>query len=287
VNPYSERDDGANTAMMDTPRGSLLAFFTLTYGVMWSFYVPVAAFGIPAHSPLGLLLLTLGAFAPSLVAVALTARGGGADAVRALVAPVLHWRVGARWYVFAAGYIVTIKLAVAVLHRSVADAWPRFGSEPWYLIPIAVAFATPFQAGEEIGWRGYALPRMARRLGLGPASLLLGLIWAGWHVPQFFIPQADTYQQSFIVYALQVTALSVAMAWLYARTGGSLLLVMLLHSAINNSKDIVPSASPDAHSMFGVTASLTAWLTVALLWICATYFLARMPGLNDEVRARA
>src|SRR5207247_9266931 len=132
-------------------------------------------------------------------------------------------------------------------------------------------------AGEEIGWRGYALPRLATRFGLGRASVLLGLIWAAWHLPQFFIPEVDTYGQSFFVYALQVTALSVAMAWLYARTNGSLLLVMLLHAAVNNAKDIVPSALLVATNTFGVSASLVAWLTVTLLWICAAYFLARMP----------
>ena len=76
---------------------------------------------------------------------------------------------------------------------------------------------------------------------------------------------------------MQVTALSVAMAWLYARTGGSLLLVMLLHSAVNNAKDIVPSAVPGSTNTFGLRASLVAWLTVTFLWICAAYFLARMP----------
>src|SRR5882672_8877153 len=158
---------------------------------------------------------------------------------------------------------------------------PRFGDEPWYLILGAIAVSTPFQAGEEIGWRGYALPRLAARFGLARASILLGLIWGSWHMPQFFIPEADTYGQSFVVYVLQVTALSVAMAWLYARTNGSLLLVMLLHSAVNNTKDIVPSALPGANSTFGLSASLVAWLTVTLLWICAGYFLVTMRRQAD------
>jgi len=140
--------------------------------------------------------------------------------------------------------------------------------------------STPFQAGEEIGWRGYALPRLAARFGLARASILLGVIWACWHLPQFFIPEVDTYGQSCFVFVLQVTALSVAMAWLYARTNGSLLLVMLLHAAVNNAKDIVPSALPGASNPFALSASLVAWLTVTLLWICAAYFLARMPRLN-------
>ena len=82
--------------------------------------------------------------------------------------------------------------------------------------------------------------------------------------------------QSFPLYLLQVTALSVAMAWLCWRTGGSLLLVMLLHAAVNNTKDIVPSAVPGATNPFALSTSLAGWLTVAFLWIAAAYFLVRM-----------
>jgi len=97
--------------------------------------------------------------------------------------------------------------------------------------------STPVQAGEEVGWRGYALPRLAERLGLPWASVALGVIWACWHLRLFFLfDGADTFGQSFPVYLLSVTALSVAMAWLYWRTGASLLATMLLHAAVNNTK---------------------------------------------------
>jgi len=258
------------------PWGPLVRFFVLTYALMWACFITVAAAGIPVYAPLGGVLVLLGTFAPSLVALWLTARTEGEGGVRALLGGVLRWRVATRWYVFALAYIPAIKLTVALVHRLATGAWPRFGDEPWYAILAAISFSTPFQAGEEIGWRGYALPRLAARFGLGRASILLGLIWACWHLPQFFIPEADTYGQSFLVYVLQVTALSVAMAWLYARTNGSLLLVMLLHAAVNNAKDIVPSALLGATNTFGLSASLVAWLTVALLWMCAAYFLATM-----------
>src|SRR3989449_7017007 len=219
------------------------------------------------------------------VALWLASRAEGSTGVRALLDRVLRWRVAGQWYLFAVGYIGAIKLAVALVHRVAIGAWPRFSNEPWYLIAAAIVGSTPFQAGEEIGWRGYALPRLAARFGLARASLLLGLVWACWHLPQFLVPEADTYRQSFFVYVLQVTALSVAMAWLYARTNGSLLLVMLLHSAVNNAKDIVPSTAPGATNTFGLSASLVAWLTVTLLWICGAYFLARMPRWEDRLTA--
>jgi CAAX protease family protein len=273
--------------MSRTRRGSLVQFFVLTYAVMWAGFISVAALTIPARSPLGALLLLLGAFAPSLVALYVTARDEGATGVRVLLGRVLQWRVDARWYLFAAGFMAAIKLAVALIHRVADGAWPRFGTEPWYAIVLAIAFSTPFQAGEEIGWRGYALPRLAGRFGLVRASLLLGLIWSCWHLPQFFIREADTYGQSFFVFVLQVIPLSVAMAWLYARTNASLLLVMLMHSAVNNSKDIVPSSVPGATNMFGLSASPVAWLTATLLWICAAWFLARMPKWDLRGYGRA
>ncbi|HTD70542.1 MAG TPA: type II CAAX endopeptidase family protein [Gemmatimonadales bacterium] len=265
-------------------RGPLVRFFVLTYALMWACFITVAAAGIPLYAPLGAVLALLGTFAPSLVALWLTSRAEGDSGVRALVGQAFRWRVAARWYLFALAYIPVIKLTVALVHRLATGAWPRFGDEPWYVILGAIAVSTPFQAGEEIGWRGYALPRLAARFGLARASMLLGLIWACWHLPQFFIPEADTYRQSFFVYGLQVTALSVAMAWLYARTNGSLLLVMLLHSAVNNAKDIVPSALPGGTNTFGLNASLVAWLTVTLLWICAGYFLVRMPDRTADVQ---
>jgi hypothetical protein len=176
-------------------------------------------------------------------------------------------------------YLAAIKLGVALGHRIMTGDWPRFGTEAWYVIAAATVFSTVVggQAGEEIGWRGYALPRLAARLGLGRAGVLLGLIWATWHLPLFFLPGADTYGQSFWVYLLQVTALSVAMAWLYAHTGGSLLLAMLMHSAVNQTSGIVPSGLPGATEVWGLNASPVAWLTLALLWVGAGFFLVRMP----------
>jgi CAAX protease family protein len=267
--------------MEPKPTGSLITFFVLTFAVMWACFVPVAL-AVPPNTPLGTLLILLGTFAPSLVALSLTSQSEGRAGVRRLLLRTVKWRVSAWWYFFAVGYIPAIKLTVALIHRALTGAWPLFGNFPWYLIPFAITISTPVQAGEEIGWRGFALPRLAARFGLARASIVLGIIWACWHLPQFFIAQADTYGQSFFVYLIQVTALSVAMAWLYACTNGSLLLVMLLHASVNNAKDIVPSALPGAANTFGLSASLVAWITILLLWICGAYFLVRMPKQIDE-----
>jgi membrane protease YdiL (CAAX protease family) len=262
------------------PRDSaagLLCFFAISYAVTWTAFITVARW-IPAQTAAGYALVLFGAYTPGLVALVLTARTEGRRGVRDLLRRIAIVDVPLRLYLLAVTFIAVIKVTAALLHRFIVGAWPPFGAESLALIPFAIALSTPFQAGEEIGWRGFALPRLANRFGLRVASLLLGVIWAFWHLPQFYIAGADTYHQSFVVWALQIVAISVAFAWLYAKSGGSLLLVMLMHSAINNSKDIVVSGAATPPGVFSVNAPLIVWLVLGLLWIAGVYFLARMPA---------
>lgn len=261
-----------------------LGFFALTYAVTWTCFV--AAGGIatgviaaPALEGLRLPLLLLGSFAPSLVALALTTRAEGRAGATALLRRLTVWRVGAQWYLFVLGYMACIKVAAAVVHRVIEGTWPRFGHESWYTIVMAIVMAGIIGGplGEEIGWRGFALPRLAARIGLARASLVLGIVWGCWHLPVFFIPGLEQFGQSIPVYLIQVIAISVSMAWLFGHTEGSLLLAVLMHSAINQTKDIVPSAVDGATNPWALSPSPVAWLTVTLLWIAAAYFLVRMP----------
>src|SRR4030095_3881671 len=114
------------------------------------------------------------------------------------------------------------------------------------------------------------------------ASIILGVVWACWHLPFFFLSGTDKSGQSFPLYLLAVTAISVSMAWLYWRTNGSLLLTMLMHSAVNNT-NIVPTPTSTAANVFTLRASLVSWLTVLLIWLCGGYFLARMRRASIHV----
>jgi membrane protease YdiL (CAAX protease family) len=155
-----------------------------------------------------------------------------------------------------------------------------FGGEQLLVMLFAVVLSTPFQAGEEIGWRAYALPRMSAHMGLGWASLVLGVVWACWHLPLFLIPGTPNAGESFPVYLLTVTPLSIAIAYLYWRTGAALLPVMVMHAAINNTKDIVPSVLSAGAAPFFLGGSRIAWLSAAVLWIGAVYFMVRMRGVS-------
>ena len=92
-------------------------------------------------------LLMLGTFAPSLVALAITARDEGVPGTQALLRRMLDWRVAARWYVFAIGYMAAIKLSVAAVYRLGTGSWPPFGSEPWYVIAAAIVISNSRAGG--------------------------------------------------------------------------------------------------------------------------------------------
>jgi membrane protease YdiL (CAAX protease family) len=254
----------------------LLAYFLLTFLVSWSVWF--AASGLAAPGNTGIFggrgpVFLLGVFAPGLVALAFTAQAEGRAGVSRLLARIGHWRVDARWYAVAIGYFAVIKLAAALVYRIVTDEWPPFGDTPIVLIPLGIAVSTWVQAGEEVGWRGYALPRLAAYLGLGGASLVLGVVWAAWHAPLFVLPDSGSTGQSFLVYLLQVVAMSVVLAFVYWKTNGSLLLVMLMHASMNNTTGIVPAAVGGAISPIAFGGSLVAWATVALSWAVAAPLL--------------
>jgi len=227
-------------------------------------------------SSLGYIIYFIGVFAPAFVAIFLSWHEKGKKAVGTLLIKILKAPNDWRWYVFAVGYLVIIKLLASVFHRIIVGQWPLFGHESFFIIIVAIIFSTPTQAGEEIGWRGFALPRLSDRFGLRTASVILGVIWAAWHLPFFYFQNVDKSGQSFPVYLLSVTAISVAMAWLYWRTNSSLLMTMLMHSAVNNTTGIVPSALAGAKNPFSLNASFIAWITTIIMCIMAVYFLKQM-----------
>lgn len=249
----------------------LFAYFGLVFALTWALYAAAAATTLPLFRGV---LFYLGVFSPGIVALFFTYRECGTLGVRALLGRLVQWDVGGRWFAFALLFMVSVKLLVALVVRIGTGAWPVFGDT----LPLMFAAAIGStliggQVGEELGWRGYALPGLARKLGLPRASLLLGIVWATWHLPLFFILGGDTVGQSFPLYLLQVTAISVAIAWLFMKTRGSLLPTMLLHAAVNNTKDIVPSAVPGASNPWLLHATTVGWLTLAILWTCAAWFL--------------
>jgi len=105
----------------------------------------------------------------------------------------------------------------------------------WLLVAVNFVFVLLIGGplGEEFGWRGFVLPALEARFHPPWDSLILGVIWAVWHLPLFFISSAAQHNFPFMLYVLSAMPLSILITWIYHGSGNSLLLVMLFHAAIN------------------------------------------------------
>jgi membrane protease YdiL (CAAX protease family) len=184
-----------------------------------------------------------------LAAVLMTWLTLGRTAVGALLRRYLMWRVGWRWY--AALLIVPLAMTLAVyLYAAINGARPDFSAVMADNIrPQGVsrlAFVLPFLLielianGEEIGWRGYVLPRLQARYSALTASLITGVVWGLWHLPKFLNHWDWTY---FALFMLDTAAKSVILAWMYNGTRGSLLIVVLAHGLWNTAGIFLPTAN--------------------------------------------
>lgn len=173
-------------------------------------------------------------FSPTIAATAIVFVLGGPPAIWNLLAGFTRWKVGFGWYL-AALFLVAAPLAAALIYmvsgNSVKGVAP--GVTAWALIGQFVFTVFSGPVSEEAGWRGFALPRLQQRHGAVVASLILGTLWAGWHIPLFFESGPARPGIPFPIYFVIVLVLSILFTWLYNNTGGSLLITALAHLSFN------------------------------------------------------
>ncbi len=202
-----------------------LLYFALALAITWALQLPalLAHEGVVSGSPdRYMALVGLGAFGPMLAAM-IAARVEGTG-VRALFRPLRTWRVGVRWY-FAALFLPG---GIFVL---VAAAWNALGhTEPLLYLPANPAFllaAIVFPFGEEIGWRGFALPRLLQRTSPLVASAVIGVVWTLWHVPMLTLEGVQP--ALYFAFVPFLVGGSVLFTWIFRHTRGSLSLAVLAH----------------------------------------------------------
>jgi membrane protease YdiL (CAAX protease family) len=177
-------------------------------------------------------LYYLAAFGPSIAGIVMTAATEGRAGVRRLFARVVPSRSALPWYAAVLMGFPALNLLAARLLAPDFPAHLRVWHQLLVLLPLTLVIDTG-PLGEEFGWRGFALPRLLQRRSPLAAALILGVIWWAWHLPTFFIPALSQHRLSIPIFLVNSVALSVIMTWLYQRTGGDLLLMILVHVAAN------------------------------------------------------
>jgi membrane protease YdiL (CAAX protease family) len=218
-------------------RFRLPLFFLLTLVLSWGAWIPAAVAAVQGQesilAPTGL-LGGLARWTPGLVAALVVALAGGRAAVGDLLRPLRIWRVGPGWYLFALAYPAAVQFAGRgidiLLGRAAELTSPlvaNYGERYAAMVPVVILFAFPGVFAEELGWRGFALPRLQERCNALLSSVVLGIVWGLWHIPLFVY--FDYTLPTLIVEVFTFVPAAVLYTWVYNNTRGSLLLVSLLH----------------------------------------------------------
>ena len=245
---------------------SLVTFFLIAFIFTWLFWMPdaLSKMGIIPASPLTGLGF-LGAFGPLIAAITLTAIHEKKAGLVALFRRAIDHHFKKQWWfsiILLFPALVILAFLLAVTTEGAVPSSQVF-SEPWILFPafFSVLFLSgPFE--EEFGWRGYALPRLQAKFSALSSSLILGFIWAIWHIPQFLIPNNGMFYKTPIwTFIPTVIAATILFTWVYNNTHGSLLSMLLLHTTFNLSMFTFPVLDTN----FGFLYVLGVFSIVALL----------------------
>ena len=266
-------------------RHPLVAFFVMAYAFSWLVWAPWVLGGDGAgllpinisQTASGYLNATAILAGPTLAAFIMTATTEGREGVRRLLGRYVLWRVGLRWYMFALLGVPLIMLLGTMVYSMELPNLGALGG-PSYLLSYLLSFALVTVLGgpllEEGGWRGFALPRMERLHGPLLASLILGILWALWHLPEFLVPSwtAAMGGGSIVVITLfTITAVTftVVITWVFNNTRASLLLAILVHASIDTFGGTLAAIFP-AKAVTSAFPYMIGFGVVALVLIVLT-----------------
>lgn len=242
-----------NSLFVLVQRYPLAAFFGLVFVLEWA--VALLSLSSPTLLPF---LLT---FLPAIAAFFVVRISEGSEGSRNLLRKLAIWRAGVRWYVAAVGLPVLvglISIGLALLLGSTTAT--QIGAFAAFRLMFFV-----FAAGEELGWRGYALPKLQMRYGALGASLLLGTLWFIFHLP-LYLPGQTFAAPQVEPYLLMFVATSIVYTWLLNHTNGSVLMASLLHGSMNASGFLYTGMD----AAWGWWLMALVWILVAVVLIVAT-----------------
>jgi membrane protease YdiL (CAAX protease family) len=287
-------------------RHPILTYYVLAFAISWGGLLLVIVFGgssIPATVEQFKRLIPFAIpfmlFGPSIAGMIMTGLVDGKPGYRELASRLLRWRVGGGWYAVA---LLTAPLVFTVVLLALSLTSPAFlpiilttsDKVAFLLTGIAAALMVGFF--EELGWTGFAVPRLRRRYGILSTGLVAGVLWGAWHVLATDVWGGPTgggnaeYSgemplalfvtlNGFALLAGQLPAFRILMVWVYDRTG-SLLVAMLMHASLDAATFIlamsgVATLANGFEAMFAIAAAM--WLVVAVVAIATGGLRSRQP----------
>lgn len=215
-------------------------------------------------------------WSPTLSALIVSGLIGGWTQIKSWLKGFTRWRVGIQWY-FAAFFIMLGPLLIALVYNILGGTSP--GIAEGLTIPILLFnLLYTFLSGplsEEPGWRGFALPRLQARFGALTSSIILGLIWAFWHLPLYLVQE----RLAIYIFVPLVLVISILMTWVYNNSRGSLILTIIMHFSFNfDMAFLVGYLGLLPQMIFYISASIAIGIyLIAVLLYAGPKKLSRLP----------
>ncbi len=227
-------------------------FFLLTFAYSWVIWIPSVLDGIGIDFPFSVtgysaLVVIIGAFAPLMAAITLVVREEGWKGIRAFLGQALDFHIKPVYLILALSlplliHVIAHYLALAVgldvaktLFPTEIPVGPIVLAVPYFFLMLVIGGGQ-----EEIGWRGYAQEPLQEKIGVIPASLVIGLIWGIWHLPLWFMAGDLHSSYSFLAFVIMTTSISIMYAWFYNSSGKKLVVVMFFHAMNNTAAPLLP-----------------------------------------------
>ena len=268
----------------------LLSFFILTFLLSWLSWLPGVLITNHYIEPnefvkqLANILKWIGGVAPSLVAILLIYKEQGFSGIKTLLSRVFKLRLS-YWY-FPIFLIIPVTLVVAHYINTLFDhPFPNTPilSEPWMILPLFLVFLI-MVAGEELGWRGFALDKLQTKWNALTSSVILGSIWAIWHIPMFLSRGFGHHDLNlpFGQFFLTLVLVSILITWLQNNTS-SLAPAFILHALINMSGEILPLVDKNTDTQGNYTQWIFTNLILAIIVILVLkHWGSRKLTLNEK-----
>jgi uncharacterized protein len=268
-------------------RYPVVTYFALTFLISWTGALAVATPHLIRHQPLpqmtGILMFPVMLLGPSLAGIVLTRIVDGKSGLRVLFSQMFRAWVPPRWYMALLLPPALVLTVLLFLERFVS---PVYAPNRFFM---GILFGIPAGFLEEIGWMGYAFPKMrSESNGLAP-SILLGLLWALWHLPVInylgtAIPHGAYWLPFFLAFSLAMTAMRVLIAWIYTNTK-SVLLAQLMHVSSTGSLVIFSAARVTAaqEAMWYALYGTVLWIAVGIVVKTFGRRLGQPRGLGTQL----
>jgi membrane protease YdiL (CAAX protease family) len=264
---------------MKTTRAALTApwiFFVAIFAWTWLFW----GIGILTNANLetgeGFIYMPLGVIGPAVAGIVFTYLTRDRDGRRDYWKRIVDFRrIPGRWYLVIFLFVPALNLLAASIDFLAGGDGPALGetvgnalTDPGALL-MSILFASVIPFFEELGWRGYILDRLQEKRTALTASLILGVVWAVWHLPLFFI--TGSYQSGlgvgtpeFWLFMVGIVPLSLVFTWIYNHTGRSTLAVILFHAMVNFTGELI--ALTERADAFSILLWFAAAIGITMVW---------------------